>query len=58
MLRQPSDECLVLFSTLCEKAETSDSFTGEQKRRLTLWRGQLGRGNHIPSYNQRHNNFR
>lgn len=57
MLRQPSDECLTLFSTLCERAELSDAFSGEQKRRLTLWKGQLGRGNHTPSYNHRqHNN--
>lgn len=56
MLRQPSDECLTLFSTLCERAELSDAFSGEQKRRLTLWKGQLGRGNHTPSYNHRHHN--
>lgn len=55
MLRQPSEECLMLFSTLCERAEVSEAFSVEQKRRLTLWRGQLGRGNHA-SYNHRHHN--
>lgn len=53
MLRQPSDECLVLFTTLCERAETLEAFKSEQKRRLNLWRGQLARGNHIPAYNNR-----
>lgn len=56
MLRQPSDESLVLFSTLCERAEVSDAFLDEQKRRLSLWRSQLGRGSHAPSYNHRHHN--
>lgn len=54
MLRQPADECLVLFTTLCERAEALEAFTSEQKRRLNLWRGQLARGNHIPTYNNRH----
>lgn len=53
MLRSPSDDCLVLFSTLCERAETSDAFTEEQKKRLGLWRGQMIRGNHVPSYTHR-----
>ncbi|XP_017777747.1 PREDICTED: protein Smaug homolog 1 [Nicrophorus vespilloides] len=51
MLRQPLDECLSLFSTLCERAEVCDSFTTEQKRRLALWRGQLGKGNGNHNYN-------
>lgn len=53
MLRQPSDECLVLFTTLCERAESLEAFSGEQKRRLSLWRSQLARGNNIPNYTQR-----
>lgn len=54
MLRQPSDDCVVLFSSLCERAEASDAFTDEQKKRLGLWRGQMVRGNHIPVYTHRH----
>ncbi|KAK5643375.1 hypothetical protein RI129_007220 [Pyrocoelia pectoralis] len=54
MLRQPSDDCVVLFSSLCERAEASDAFTDEQKKRLCLWRGQMIRGNHIPVYTHRH----
>lgn len=53
MLRQPSDECLVLFTTLCERAESLEAFSGEQKRRLSLWRSQLARGNNIPNYTHR-----
>lgn len=49
MLRHPSDEALVLFTTLCERAETLEAFTGDQKRRLNLWRSQLARGSHIPN---------
>lgn len=60
MLRQPTDDCLVLFSTLCERAESLEAFSEEQKRRLALWRGQLGRANHVQAYNGRHhsNNYR
>ncbi|XP_025837248.1 protein Smaug [Agrilus planipennis] len=47
MLRQPTEECLLLFSSLCERAEMSDAFTGEQKRRLVLWRGQVARGTQV-----------
>ncbi|KAF5294257.1 hypothetical protein FQR65_LT10843 [Abscondita terminalis] len=54
MLRQPSDDCIVLFSSLCERAEASEAFTDELKKRLSLWRGQMTRGNHIPIYNHRH----
>lgn len=49
VLRHPSDEALVLFTTLCERAETLEAFTSEQKRRLSLWRSQVARGNHIPA---------
>ncbi|KAK4886734.1 hypothetical protein RN001_003005 [Aquatica leii] len=54
MLRQPSDDCIVLFSSLCERADASEAFTDDQKKRLSLWRGQMTRGNHIPIYNHRH----
>ncbi|KAF5290559.1 hypothetical protein FQA39_LY14688 [Lamprigera yunnana] len=54
VLRQPSDDCIVLFSSLCERAESSEAFTDDQKKRLSLWRGQMSRGNHIPIYNHRH----
>lgn len=53
MLRQPSEECLVLFAALCERAENLETFTTEQKRRLNLWRGQLSCGSQIKSYHNR-----
>lgn len=53
MLRQPSEECLVLFAALCERAESLETFTTEQKRRLNLWRGQLSCGSQIKSYHNR-----
>lgn len=45
MLRQPPEESLTLFSSLCERAETLEAFNVEQQRRLALWRTQLSRGN-------------
>ncbi|RZC33399.1 Smaug -like 2, partial [Asbolus verrucosus] len=57
MLRQPSDECLMLFATLCERSDSSEAFTDEQKRRLNMWKVQLSKGNHLPMYTQKvHNN--
>lgn len=41
MLRQTSDDSVMQFSSLCERAETVDSFTDEQKRRLNVWKSQL-----------------
>lgn len=41
MLRQPPEECLTLFTSLCDRSDNSDAFSQEQKRRLNLWRGQL-----------------
>lgn len=56
MLRSPSEEALVLFTTLCERAESMEAFSGEQKRRLSLWRSQLARGGHIPASYKHHVN--
>ncbi|XP_065159039.1 protein Smaug isoform X1 [Atheta coriaria] len=62
MLRQPSEESLNNFVTLCDRAETNDAFTAEQKRRLTLWRGQVknspqnGTTAQNPNNNYRHQN--
>lgn len=57
MLRSPSEEALVLFTTLCERGESMEAFTDEQKRRLGLWRSQLARGSRVPvSYKQHVNN--
>lgn len=44
MLRKPTDETLSLFSTICERADLSDSFTDEQKHRLAMWQNQLTKG--------------
>lgn len=59
MLRHPPDEALVLFTTLCERGESLEAFSCEQKRRLTLWRSQIARGSHIPAAyrNQINNGF-
>lgn len=54
MLRQPSDDCVLMFTSLCDRAETIDAFTEEQKKRLNLWRGQMTCSNNIPIYNHRH----
>lgn len=53
MLRQPSDECLMLFANLCERSDASEAFTDEQKRKLNMWKGQLSKGNHVPIYTQK-----
>ncbi|KAK9872091.1 hypothetical protein WA026_016136 [Henosepilachna vigintioctopunctata] len=44
MLRQPTDETLSLFSTICERADLSDAFTDDQKHRLAMWQNQLTKG--------------
>ncbi|XP_028147988.1 protein Smaug homolog 1 [Diabrotica virgifera virgifera] len=41
MLRQLPDDYLMSFHSLCEKAETLEAFTEEQKRRLHMWKCQL-----------------
>ncbi|KAJ8945428.1 hypothetical protein NQ318_009884 [Aromia moschata] len=41
MLRQPTDDSLMLFTSLCERAETLEAFTDEQKKRLNMWKSQL-----------------
>ncbi|XP_066150286.1 protein Smaug homolog 2 [Euwallacea fornicatus] len=41
MLRQPTDEILVLFNSLCEKADNLNCFTIEQKKKLNMWKEQL-----------------
>ncbi|KAL3265701.1 hypothetical protein HHI36_009904 [Cryptolaemus montrouzieri] len=46
MLRQPTDETLSLFSTICERADLSDAFTDDQKHRLAMWQNQLTKGPH------------
>lgn len=53
MLRQPSDEALVTFTTLCERAETLEAFSDEQKRRLSMWKGQLAKESQLPVYTQK-----
>ncbi|XP_060532112.1 protein Smaug homolog 2 [Cylas formicarius] len=58
MLRQPSDESLVLFNTLCEKADNVDSFTTEQRRKLNMWKEQLDTGNVLPLCAQRQGCYR
>ncbi|KAJ8922856.1 hypothetical protein NQ315_007891 [Exocentrus adspersus] len=54
MLRQPSDDYLMSFSSLCEKAESHDAFTEEQKKRLNMWKSQLLKEEPLPIYNQPH----
>lgn len=49
VLRHPPDEALVLFTTLCERAESLEAFSCEQRRRFNLWRTQIARGSHIPA---------
>ncbi|CAG9854174.1 unnamed protein product [Phyllotreta striolata] len=51
MLRQPSDEYLMMFNSLCEKAETVDAFTDEQKKRVVMWRNQLIKDDILPAPN-------
>ncbi|CAH1104850.1 unnamed protein product [Psylliodes chrysocephalus] len=51
MLRQPSDDYLMMFNSLCEKAETMDAFTDEQKKRVNMWRSQLIKDDIIPAHN-------
>nr|XP_023015675.1 protein Smaug homolog 1 [Leptinotarsa decemlineata] len=41
MLRQHHDDYLMQFGSLCDRADTLDAFTDEQKRRLNVWKGQL-----------------
>ncbi|XP_056636982.1 protein Smaug homolog 1 [Diorhabda sublineata] len=41
MLRQPPDDYLLAFHSMCEKADTMDSFTDEQKKKLNMWKCQL-----------------
>lgn len=41
MFMQPTDEYVMLFSTLCERAESMEAFTVDQKRRISLWKNQL-----------------
>lgn len=55
MLRQPSEEALTLFTSLCERAETLEAFNLEQQRRLAVWRTQLSKGNTLPVTQQRSN---
>lgn len=43
VLRQPPEECVTLFASLCDRSDNSDAFSQEQKRRLNLWRSQLHR---------------
>lgn len=52
MLRQPPNELLMAFSSLCERAETmEDGFTDEQKRKLNMWKNQLLKADSFPVYN-------
>lgn len=53
MLRQPTDEILVLFNSLCEKTETLDCFTMEQKKKLNMWKEQLDARNMFVPCTQR-----
>lgn len=53
MLRQPSDDNLVLFNSLCEKAESLECFTLDQKKKLNMWKEQLDVGNVIQPCPQR-----
>ncbi|KAG5865136.1 hypothetical protein JTB14_015065 [Gonioctena quinquepunctata] len=48
MLRQPSDDYIMLFGSLCDRADTLDTFTDEQKRRLNVWKGQLLKEEPVP----------
>lgn len=41
MIRHPPSEYLMHFSSLCERAESTDSFTDDQKRRMNIWKSQL-----------------
>ncbi|CAG9767029.1 unnamed protein product [Ceutorhynchus assimilis] len=41
MLRQPNDDIFLLFNSLCDKANSLESFTAEQKRKLNMWKEQL-----------------
>lgn len=48
MLRVPPDDCIVLFSTICDRVETSEVFADEYKRRLGMWKRQLLRTRQHP----------
>ncbi|XP_030754510.1 protein Smaug homolog 1 [Sitophilus oryzae] len=51
-MRNPSDENLVLFNSMCEKAEDMDGFTYDHKKKLSMWREQLAVGSNLPIYPQ------
>ncbi|CAG9820185.1 unnamed protein product [Phaedon cochleariae] len=53
MLRQPSDDYIMLFTSLCERAETMDAFTDDQKKRLNMWKCQLLEGDPVSNLNHR-----
>lgn len=39
--KPPTDEILVTFNSLCEKAESLDCFAVEHKKKLNMWKQQL-----------------
>ncbi|ENN76387.1 hypothetical protein HUJ04_009134 [Dendroctonus ponderosae] len=53
MLRHPTDEILLLFNTVCEKANALECFTTEQKKKLIMWKEQLDVRNMFKPCHQR-----
>ncbi|XP_050303672.1 protein Smaug homolog 1 [Anthonomus grandis grandis] len=53
MSRHPTDETLVLFNSLCEKANGLDCFTVDHKKKLAMWKEQLDAQNLIVPCPQR-----
>lgn len=51
MFRQPSDEYVILFSSLCERAESLECFTDDQKRRMKVWNSQLHEEDSVSGFN-------
>nr|XP_022918879.1 protein Smaug homolog 2 [Onthophagus taurus] len=58
MRRQSSEECFHLFTSLSERVENSDVFTDEQKRRMSMWKDQISKINHLANYNRHSNNYK
>ncbi|XP_076250898.1 sterile alpha motif domain containing protein 4 smaug isoform X2 [Rhynchophorus ferrugineus] len=49
-MRHPADENLVMFNSLCEKADDIEGFTIDHKKKLSMWKEQLSASTNIPVY--------
>lgn len=57
LFRSSPEENILLFNSICERAETMDAFSHDQIKKLMLWRAELSKRDHIPTFiYQRHQN--